>query len=157
MNNSPEKHPIAIACHNLRSAFNVGSIFRTADAARLAKVHLCGYTPFPPHDKLSKTSRGTDATVAWEHHEDTLTLIQEEQAAGVHVMAVETGENTVPYTEAEYPTPLLLVVGNEALGLPEEILEAADSIVSIEMGGVKNSLNVAVAAGIVIYEAIRAR
>lgn len=147
--------PISIACHNLRSAFNTGSIFRTADAARLEKVYLCGYTPFPPHDKLSKTSRGTDKVVAWEHYDDIITLIKEKKEEGAGIVSVETAPNAVPYTEAKYRMPVLLIVGNEALGLPEEVLTLSDLVVAVPMRGIKNSLNVAVAAGVVIYETLK--
>ncbi len=146
---------ISIACCDLRSAFNTGSIFRTADAAGLDTVFLCGYTPFPPHDKLAKTSRGTDSVVRWEHRDSAFDLIHEQKSQGIHVMAVETGEESEDYTKAGYPDNLLLLVGNEAEGLPEEILAAADSVVSIPMKGVKKSLNVAVAAALVIFEAVR--
>lgn len=153
--NSDFRKSISIACCNLRSAFNTGSILRTADAAGIGKVFLCGTTPFPPHDKLTRTSRGTHESVDWEYRNDILPLIAEKKEEGVHVMAVETGINHVDHTKADYKRPLLLIVGNEAKGLPEEVLEQADSAVSIPMHGVKNSINVAVAAGIVLYEAIR--
>ena len=144
---------ISIACCNLRSAFNTGSIFRTADAVRAEKVFLCGYTPFPPHRKLAETSRGTHETVPWEHRDNAVDLISEKKEEGYRVIAVEILEGAVLYTDADYAGPLLLLVGNEANGLPEEILGLADDVVSIPMKGHKNSLNVAVAAGIILYEA----
>jgi 23S rRNA (guanosine2251-2'-O)-methyltransferase len=147
--------PVAIACLDLRSAFNTGSIFRTADAARLAKVHLCGTTPFPPHDQITRTSRDTHKVVPWEYHADILALIAREKTQGVTVIAVETGPESVPYDRAVYPMPVLLVLGNEARGLPPEVLAAADTVVSIPMHGAINSLNVAVAAGIVVFEVTR--
>ena len=148
------KKKISIACHNLRSAFNTGSIFRTADAAGLEKVYLCGYTPFPPHDKLSKTSRNTEQSVSWEHVDDIMDLIRSMKKKGVSIAALEKDARAVDYKKADYKTPLLLIVGNEALGLPEEILSEADSVISVPMEGTVKSLNVAVAAGIVIYEAV---
>ena len=149
------RNNISIACHNLRSAFNTGSIFRTADAALLEKVYLCGYTPFPPHSKLAQTSRGTHETVPWEHRDDLESLIAEKKQESYRIIAVETGEKTICYTDADYSRPMLFIVGNEAYGLPDEVLNLADSVVSIPMKGDKNSINVAVAAGIVIFEALR--
>jgi 23S rRNA (guanosine2251-2'-O)-methyltransferase len=149
------RRPVAIACLDLRSAFNTGSIFRTADAALLDKVYLCGLTPFPPHDQITRTSRDTHTVVPWEYHADILKLIAREKERGVTVVAVETGPDTIPFDQAAYPPPVLLVLGNEARGLPPDVLAAADTVVSIPMHGAINSLNVAVAAGIVVFEVIR--
>lgn len=150
----PELNRISIACCDLRSAFNTGSIFRTADAALLEKVYLCGYTPFPPHSKLEKTSRGTDKTVPWEQREDITELIEEKKRESFRIVAVETAPDAVVYTDGDYTGPVLLIVGNEAHGLSEEVLDRADQTVYIPMQGSKRSLNVAVAAGIVIFEAV---
>jgi len=150
-----KRNNISIACCDLRSAFNTGSIFRTADAALLEKVYLCGYTPFPPHRKLERTSRGTHKTVPWEHRGSIAELITEKRNESYAIIAVETEEHALCYTDAIYSRPLMLVVGNEAHGLAQEVLDLADTTVRIPMQGHKNSLNVAVAAGIVVFEALK--
>jgi len=147
--------PVRLILDNLRSAFNVGSIFRTADCVGLEKVYLCGITAHPPNQKVNKTALGTVDFIAWEHAEDTLGLIRLLKKQGVQVIGVETTSASIPFQEFEYPFPVCFVLGNEALGIPREILEMCDHLVEIPVRGFKNSLNVAVAAGIILYECER--
>jgi len=149
------KNPVHLVLDNLRSAFNVGSIFRTADTARLARVITCGYTAHPPHPKLEKTALGTLDYVATEHAACTLEAIRALQQKAIPVWALETTSHSRCYTEIAYPQPLALVLGNEALGIGRPVLEQCDELIEIPMFGFKNSLNVAAAAAVVIFEIVR--
>ena len=146
------RRPIHIVLDNLRSAFNVGSIFRLADAARAAEVIPCGYTAHPPHHKLEQTSLGTTDSVPWRRFDDTVSALTDLKANGIQLIAVETARGASPYHHFEYSFPVALVLGNEALGVSEAALRMCDSLVEIPVFGYKNSINVATAAGIVLYE-----
>ena len=149
------KHPIHLVLDHLRSAFNVGSIFRTADTARLAEVVTCGYTAHPPHPKLDKTALGTLEYVPSRHFDTTVEAVEDLQAAGVQVWALETTSRSVPHTAVVYPQPVALVLGNEALGVERAVLERCDRLIEIPMYGYKNSLNVAAACAVVVFEILR--
>jgi 23S rRNA (guanosine2251-2'-O)-methyltransferase len=149
------KHPLHLVLDNLRSAFNVGSIFRTADTARLARVITCGYTAHPPHPKLDKTALGVLPYVATGHYQTTAGAVAALQAEGIPVWALETTSRSQCYTALRYPRPLAVVLGNEALGIGGEVLDRCDELIEIPMFGYKNSLNVAVAAAVVAFEALR--
>jgi len=149
------KHPVHLVLDNLRSAFNVGSIFRIADTARLARVVTCGYTAHPPHAKLDKTALGTLDYVATEHCAATLDAVAGLQDSGVPVYALETTSRSRLYSAVTYPRPVGLVLGNEALGIDRQVLERCDELVEIPMFGYKISLNVAAAAAVVVFEALR--
>lgn len=144
--------PIHLILDNLRSAFNVGSIVRTADCTLAEKVHFCGYTAHPPHKKLEKTSLGSLPFVPWEHHDDALSVVRCLKNKQIPVIALETTNHSRSVWDFEFPLPAALVVGNEALGVSRPVLESVDAIVEIPMLGFKNSINVAVASGIVLYE-----
>ncbi|NQT26735.1 RNA methyltransferase [candidate division KSB1 bacterium] len=144
--------PIHLILDNLRSAFNVGSIVRTADCVLAEKIYFCGYTAHPPHKKLEKTSLGSLPYVPWEHHEDIAETVQKLKEQNIPIIALETTNRSQSIWEFEFPLPVALVMGNEALGVSHQILELADAIVEIPMLGYKNSINVAVASGIVSYE-----
>jgi 23S rRNA (guanosine2251-2'-O)-methyltransferase len=149
------RRPIHIVLDNLRSAFNVGSIFRLADAARATEVVTCGYTAHPPHHKLEQTSLGTDRSVPSRHCNETAEAIRSLKAAGVRVLGVETAEGAVPYQRYDCPFPVALVFGNEALGLSPALLAECDGVIEIPVAGFKNSVNVATACGIVLFEFLR--
>jgi 23S rRNA (guanosine2251-2'-O)-methyltransferase len=149
------KHPIHLVLDNLRSAFNVGSIFRTADTARLARVITCGYTAHPPHPKLDKTALGTLSYVATEHVDITRDAVVALRQEGIPVWGLETTSHSRLYTKVAYPQPLALVLGNEALGISLPVLEHCDQLIEIPMFGYKNSLNVAAAAAVVVFEVLR--
>ncbi len=144
--------PIYLILDNLRSAFNVGSIVRTADCVLAEKIYYCGYTAHPPHKKLEKTSLGSLPYVPWEHREHTVDIVHELKAQNIPVVALETTNQSRSIWEFDFPLPVALVMGNEALGVSRPVLELADAIVEIPMLGYKNSINVAVASGIVSYE-----
>lgn len=144
--------PIHVILDNLRSAFNVGSIIRTADCVRAEKIHLCGYTAHPPHLKLEKTALGTISYVPWEYHPSITSAVQQIRQIDIPVIALETTNQSKTLWDFHFPIPCALIFGNEALGISHPILKLADDIVEIPMMGYKNSINVAVSFGIVVYE-----
>jgi tRNA G18 (ribose-2'-O)-methylase SpoU len=152
--NTLPKNNLYIILDNLRSAFNVGAIFRTCDALRVSGLFLCGYTAFPPHLKLSKTSLGTIDFVPWKKFETTALAVRCLQEQRVPVWAAETTSRSKPFHDVVYPRKLGLVFGNEALGVGRDVLEIVDEIIEIPLHGFKNSLNVATAVGIVGFKAI---
>jgi tRNA G18 (ribose-2'-O)-methylase SpoU len=149
------RHPITGVLDRIRSAHNAGSIFRTADGARLQELVLCGYTPTPPHKHLSKTALRAVESVPWRHAENVEEVIDELKARGVQVLAMEyTDESTLLY-EFDLKFPVALVVGNEAEGLSPEVIARCDGTVHLPMHGLKTSLNVSVAFGVAAYETLR--
>ncbi|MEO0050305.1 MAG: RNA methyltransferase [candidate division WOR-3 bacterium] len=150
-----ERRPIHIVLDNLRSAFNVGAIFRLADAVRAAEVIPCGYTAHPPHHKLEQTALGTTGSVPWSWFPETATAIAELKRKNIQVVALETVVGAVPFYRFSYKFPVAIVLGNEALGVSQEVLRLCDGFVEIPVFGYKNSLNVATAAAVVLYELLR--
>jgi tRNA G18 (ribose-2'-O)-methylase SpoU len=144
--------PVFAILENLRSAFNVGSIVRTADCALVEKVFFCGITAHPPHDKLDKTALGALPYVPWERRDSSVQCVREMKEQGVRIVALETTNQSRTLWDYPFHLPAALVLGNEALGVSEEVLNLADDIVEIPMLGFKNSINVAVAFGVVLYE-----
>jgi tRNA G18 (ribose-2'-O)-methylase SpoU len=142
--------------HNIRSAENVGSMFRTADGFGVKKVFLTGYTPAPvdrfkrPVHKIAKTALGAEQTVPWEKV-DVVAAVSTLKQAGVRVVALEQDARAQPLVSYRVPVSWALVVGNEVTGIEKEVLALCDEIVEIPMLGGKESLNVAVAAGIALY------
>ncbi len=149
------RHPIHIVLDNLRSAFNVGAIFRLADTVRAQEVITCGYTAHPPHHKLQQTALGTTDSVPWRWFQDTTEAVHNLKSQGVQVVALETVNGAIPYYEFPYHFPVAIVLGNEALGVSQDALKLCNGIVDIPVFGYKNSLNVATAAAVVLYECIR--
>lgn len=148
------KAPLTIVLDNLRSAFNVGSIFRLCDTMRVSGLYLCGITAHPPHKKLEKTSLGTIEYVPWEHFEDAVDAVRGLKERGVRVWAVETTSHARRFDSVDYPSPLALVFGNEALGVRKEVLDLCDGFVEIPTYGFKNSLNVAASVAVVGYKVL---
>jgi tRNA G18 (ribose-2'-O)-methylase SpoU len=144
--------PVTVILEDLRSAFNVGSIIRTADCARIEKVVFCGYTAHPPNQKLEKTSLGALPYTRWERRPDALGAVTGMQQAGIPVAALELTDKSRWIWDFSFPLPVALVLGNEALGVSQEVLRRSDFIIEIPMLGYKNSINVAVAFGICVYE-----
>ncbi len=151
----PANLRLRVVLDNLRSAFNVGSIFRTSEGAGVDRIHLCGITPYPPHPKLEKTARGATSLVAWSHHVDPMEAVQVLKTDGYHLMALELTDRSVDYRRLPYTPPIAIILGHEVAGVTRPVLEAADAILEIPMRGRKNSLNVATAAGIVLFEILR--
>lgn len=152
------RYAIRMVCtlvENVRSLYNVGTIFRTADGAGISRVHLAGITGKPPHREIRKVALGAEEHVPWQHHTDALGLVRELKGRGVQIVVLETTAASVPYDQASYQFPLCLVVGNEYEGVSEKVLREADLIVSIPMSGIKVSLNVGVAFGVAAYEIVK--
>lgn len=139
---------------NIRSIHNVGSMFRTADGAGLAHLHLCGITATPSHIKLSKAALGAQERVSWSYHLNGLDQARRLKGKGYQLWAVEATEDAQPFFTADPVLPhsrVLVIVGNERAGIDPGILQISDQVFSIPMAGLKNSLNVAVSFGIVAY------
>ncbi|HVF09231.1 MAG TPA: RNA methyltransferase [Abditibacteriaceae bacterium] len=139
----------------VRSAHNVGSIFRTADGANAAGLFLCGYTPTPPHRHLAKTALGAVDVVPWQYCATVEEAIVRVRSEGAQILAVERTDGSLPLFGFGIKFPVALVMGNEVGGLSEETLSYCDATVHLPMHGLKNSLNVSVAFGIALYEILR--
>ncbi len=154
---------MVVILHDIRSRENVGSIFRTADAAGVSKIYLCGITPQPSQnqevriknqetDKIAKTALGAEKWVPWEYHKQTWRLIENLKKQGYQVIALEKTKTAKDiFRFKAQKNPVALVVGNEVSGLSPEVLKRSSGVVSIPMYGKKESLNVAVAFGIAVY------
>jgi tRNA G18 (ribose-2'-O)-methylase SpoU len=140
---------------NVRSLWNVGSIFRSSDAAGVRKLFLCGMTGRPPRPEIAKTALGAEETVPWEYSSDSATAVVRLKNLGVRIVALETSKGAVPFDGYSYEFPMCLVVGHEVDGISSQVLSLADATVAIPMLGSKSSLNVAVAYGIALYEILR--
>lgn len=149
------RNPVHVVLDNLRSAYNVGSIFRTSDAASVEHIHLCGMSAHPPHRKIEKTSLGAFEYVPWTYYERTSDALDHLREKGIPIAAVETTENAVPHTLFRWPKPVAVVFGNEVTGINEKTLGRCDTVVCIPMHGYKNSINVATAFGVILYEIVR--
>lgn len=147
--------PVYGLLDNIRSAWNVGAMFRTADAAGLGGLYLCGMTATPPRPDLEKTALGASATVPWDYWSDTLAAIAAVRARDIQVVALEITADSVAHDRFSYRYPLCFVVGHEVAGVRPEVVAACDGTVAIPMHGAKESLNVAVSFGIMAYEARR--
>lgn len=150
------RNPVSLLLHNVRSLYNVGSIFRTCDAARAEELILCGFTPHPPRKEIEKTALGAVETVPWRYFDSTIQAIYTLRSEGKKIFALEITDKKRLYTSLRYDEfPMVIVVGNELVGIDQEILDLCDDAIEIPMLGVKHSLNVSVAAGIVLFESIR--
>jgi 23S rRNA (guanosine2251-2'-O)-methyltransferase len=151
-----DKFPYILILDDIRSMNNIGSVFRTADAFKVEKIYLCGITATPPHREIQKTALGADETVAWEHVQDVLTLVQDLQKNGYKVAAVEQVEKSVslldfqPQKHEKYA----FVFGNEVFGVNQSVVEQADFCLEIPQYGTKHSLNISVTAGVVAWDFI---
>ena len=152
------RHPVIGVLEDIRSLYNVGSCFRTADAMLLQELVLTGYTPAPPRAEISKTALGAERAVPWRKVDDPAVAIEDLRADGCRIWALELTDASTPLTELtadDLAAPIALVVGNEIGGVRAATLELCDRAVSIPMHGVKHSLNVAVAFGIGVWEIVR--
>lgn len=144
--------PIFAILDNIRSAGNVGSIFRTSDAVNLAGLYLCGMTSTPPRPDIEKTALGATQTVPWAYFKDTVDAIRKMQIRGLKVYALEQTERSLPLDDFRCEFPACFVVGHEVSGVGDPALAAVDGHVEIPMHGTKKSLNVAVSFGVLAYE-----
>jgi tRNA G18 (ribose-2'-O)-methylase SpoU len=151
------RHPVTLVLHNIRSMWNVGAMFRSADAAGIEKIVITGYTATPPRKEIDKVALGAQETVCWEYCADPLEAVAKLKGEGCRVFGLEIAENSRPYTELRAGDfPLALLVGNEVEGIGDELLAHCDDVLEIPQYGTKHSLNVAVAAGVAVFEAVRA-
>lgn len=152
-----EKTPVIVVLDNIRSMHNVGSVFRTADAFLVRGIYLCGYTPQPPHRDIHKTALGATETVEWKYFVSAEEAVRSLKDSGVRVYAVEQTEGSVALPEFSLRGPLAVVFGNEVSGVSAEALALCDGAIEIPQWGMKHSLNISIAAGIVIWELVRGR
>ena len=143
---------IRLLAHNVRSLWNVGSFFRTADAMNVEKMYLTGYTGTPPRKEITKTALGAEEFIPWETHEDPLSVLTELKKEGWQLIALELTADAKNIKLFQPKEKICLIVGHELAGVPEDILSMVDATVMIPMLGKKESLNVAVAAGIALYQ-----
>lgn len=147
-----KRTPIYAMLDSVRSRYNVGAMFRTSDAALVSEVILTGITPRPPHRDIDKSAIGATDVVPWRYVKDSVRAARELKRTGVSLVALELTHQSVPYNTFEYQFPICLVIGNELNGISDELLKLCDSAVSIPMLGRANSLNVATAYGIALFE-----
>lgn len=142
---------LAVVICNVRSAHNVGSVFRTADAAGIQHLYICGLTPTPKHPKVAKTALGAERSVSWEYRAQAGRLLKELKKNGWYLVALEQTKKSKDVFSFRLPFPAAIVVGNEVSGLPSSLLKLCDVAAEIPMRGIKESLNVSVAFGIAAY------
>lgn len=149
-----EKYPVIVVLDNIRSGLNVGSIFRSADAFRIEKIYCCGYTPVPPHREVLKSALGATETVAWQHSDTTLEAVESLIKEGVLCYAIEQTTNSISLASfsPEKEKTLAFILGNEVHGVEQKVIDACNGTIEIAQYGTKHSLNVAVCAGIVLFE-----
>jgi tRNA G18 (ribose-2'-O)-methylase SpoU len=149
-----EKTPIIVVLDNIRSLNNIGSVFRTSDAFLIEKIYLCGITAKPPHRDINKTALGATETVAWEHRENTLSLVKQLQEDDYKVYAIEQVEGSIMLNDFKVKSTekYAFIFGNEVDGVQQEVVNQCDGSIEIPQLGTKHSLNISVSAGIVIWD-----
>jgi 23S rRNA (guanosine2251-2'-O)-methyltransferase len=154
-----DKVPIIAVLENVRSAYNVGSVFRTADAFLIEAMYICGYTAYPPHKEIKKTALGADETVAWKHFKSIDDAIKDLRDLGFKVYAVEQAVDSykLQAISYEHDEKIAVIFGNEVTGVEQTTIEKSDGCIEIPQLGMKHSLNISVAAGIVLWELVRTR
>ena len=151
-----DKKPLVVVMDNIRSMHNVGSVFRTADAFLISGICLCGFTPQPPHRDIHKTALGATDSVDWLYYENTVDAVLALKARGYKVLAIEQTEGSMMLDEYEYVNnPTAFVFGNEVDGVSDEVIQVCDGVIEIPQWGMKHSLNISVAAAVVLWEFVR--
>ena len=152
------KTPIIVVLDNIRSMHNVGSVFRSADAFLVEAIFLCGYTPQPPHRDIHKTALGATETVNWIYFENTVNAIKQLKEKEYRIFAIEQTEGSISLEKfSEHNQKLAVVFGNEVEGVQNEVLKFCDGCIEIPQLGMKHSLNISVAAGIVLWKLVESR
>ncbi|MFM9908450.1 MAG: RNA methyltransferase [Chitinophagaceae bacterium] len=154
-----DKIPIVVVLENIRSAYNVGSVLRTADAFLLQGVYTTGYTPHPPHKQIDKTALGAHESVLCKHFSDAGAAIEELKSDGFKIMAVEQAQNSIMLNELRIANneKIALLFGNEVTGVEQSTILLCDVCIEIPQAGMKHSLNIATAAGVVLWELVRTK
>lgn len=151
------KLPVVLVLDNIRSQNNVGSFFRTSDAFRIEKIILCGITSTPENREVHKTALGAEKSVEWNYQKDTLTAIHELKQQGYLIYAIEQAENSISLEDFEMQSNIkcAFVFGHEVKGVQQEVINQADGTIEIPQFGTKHSFNVAVTAGMVIWQVVK--
>jgi 23S rRNA (guanosine2251-2'-O)-methyltransferase len=151
------KTPIIIVLDNIRSMNNIGSVFRSADAFAVEAIYLCGITAQPPHREIEKTALGATDSVQWKYFENTLAAIADLKAKAYHICAIEQVANSVSLAQLTIDKELkyALIFGNEVMGVEQQVIDQSDTCIEIPQFGTKHSFNIAVTAGIVLWECYR--
>ena len=154
-----EKTPVIAVLENIRSAYNVGSVFRTADAFLLEAIYITGYTCTPPHKEIKKTALGAEDSVEWKHFANAAEAIVQLKKNGYKVYAVEQVVNSIMLHEVAFISveKIAVIFGNEVSGVELETIKLCDGCIEIPQFGTKHSLNIATAAGVVLWEIVRGR
>jgi len=149
-----KKTPIIIILDNIRSLNNIGSVFRTSDAFLIEKIYLCGITATPPHKDIHKTALGSTDTVAWEHIENTIDLVEKLKVENIKVCSIEQAENATMLNDfkPEANTTYAFVFGNEVKGVAQDVVSTSDYVIEIPQFGTKHSLNISVSCGVVVWD-----
>lgn len=142
---------MSLIAHNIRSLWNIGSLFRSADVFGVEHLYLTGYTACPPRKEISKTAIGAEAWIPWSSHIDPLEAVREARRLGATIIALEKTTSSVALSSIQKSEDVCLIVGHEILGVPDELQQAADIVAHIPMHGRKSSLNVAIAASIGLH------
>ncbi len=154
-----DKIPIIVVLENIRSAYNVGSVFRTSDAFLIEAIYITGYSAKPPHKEIKKTALGAEETVTWKHFSNATMAIEELRSKGYRVLAVEQVENSLKLHHQNWKgdEKIALIFGNEVVGVEQATIAICDGCLEIPQLGMKHSLNIATAAGVVLWELVRSR
>ena len=149
-----DKFPLVVVLDNVRSMHNVGSVFRTADAFLISAIWLCGYTPRPPHRDIQKTALGATETVEWHYADKTVDAVKALKQDGFGIFAIEQVEKSISLHEfsSSHSEKMAIIFGNEVTGIDAGVLDLCDGSIEIPQFGMKHSLNISVAAGIVLWE-----
>jgi tRNA G18 (ribose-2'-O)-methylase SpoU len=151
-----DRVPLIVLVDNIRSLYNVGSIFRTSDGAMIKKLILAGFTPHPPRKEIEKTALGSTQSVPWEYTKQATAAIEKLKSQGYRICCLELTDKSISYYDVKAADfPMCLVIGNEITGVSKEIIEMCDLAIEIPMYGIKQSLNVAVAYGIAVFELVK--
>ncbi len=154
-----EKIPIVVVLENIRSAYNVGSVFRTSDAFLLESIYICGYTAHPPHKEIKKTALGAEETVQWKYFKKTREAVEHLRKGNYRIYSVEQTMNSHPLQQIKFKKneKLAVIFGNEVTGVEQSTIELTDGCIEIPQLGMKHSLNIATAVGVVLWEFVRTR
>lgn len=154
-----EKFPVIVVLENIRSMHNVGSVFRTADAFLIEAIYICGYTAQPPRKEIDKTALGATDTVSWKYFSSSLEAIADLREKNYKVFAIEQADKSIPLQSVKHlnTTGRALIFGNEISGVEQSTILECDGCIEIPQLGMKHSLNISVAAGIVLWELVRTR
>ena len=147
--------PISILLENIRSVYNVGSIFRSADGFGAEKIYITGYTPYPPREDLHKTALGAEDAVPWEYIENPIEAAKTIKKQNIPLVLIEQTNDSQSIYDMDFQFPICFIVGNEVSGVSEDLSKLADFQIELPMRGIKQSLNVSVAVGVVGYELCR--